>query len=232
MGHTYGIFTILWELQRSFYSPTPQLTRILLFTLLRAEFLLWLSRKWNTVTKGPAKAKKLFPSGLFAVVCATQYFQWVPLETPKPLRTHILDRWRVSTDCIGGALGSGGAQELLSVSSMGWQPVWAKIVWGGVIPCAVSSPLIYPNPQAVMGELSGLGKLLSSTQGKPNGGLDGSPYTRHIPSGRGSSIPTAGLAGMLVQHCRAEGLALWGEYRSLNARLSAARQVQPPNRSW
>lgn len=59
-----------------------------------------------------------------------------------------------------------------------------------------------------MGEVSGLGKLLSSRQGKPDGGLDGSHYTKHIPSGRGSSLPTAGLAGMLVQHCRAEGLAL------------------------
>lgn len=94
--------------------------QILLFTLLRAEFLLWLLRKWNTVTKGPAKAKKLFPSELFTVVCAMQYLQWIPLETPKPLRKHIWDRWRVSTDCIGGASGSGGAQELLSMSSMGW----------------------------------------------------------------------------------------------------------------
>lgn len=59
-----------------------------------------------------------------------------------------------------------------------------------------------------MGEVFALGKLLSSRQGKPDGGLDGSPYTKHIPSGRGISLPIAGLAGMFVQHCRAEGLAL------------------------
>lgn len=81
-------------------------------------------------------------------------------------------------------------------------------MWGGVISCSVSSLVVYPNTWAVVGEVSGPGKLLSGRQGKPNGGLNGSCYTRHIPRGRGSSLPTAGLAGMLVQHCGAEGLDL------------------------
>lgn len=65
--------------------------------------------------------------------------------------------------------------------------------------------VIYPNTQAVMGEVSGLGKLLSTREEKPNGGLDGSPYTRHIPSGR---ITHSWAGWNAVQHCRAEGLPL------------------------
>lgn len=64
-----------------------------------------------------------------------------------------------------------------------------------------------------MGEALGLGKMLSGTQGEPNGGLDGSPYTKYIPSGTGSSLPSAGLAGALQGFMTPQG-----ECSSLDAR--------------
>lgn len=134
MQNTHGIFTISGELQPSFHSLTPQLMRILLFALLRAEFLLCLSRKWNT---GRCSSKKAFPLWIIYSSLGWAVFAVDLSGDPQALEdTHLgqmkslqwLYKWSIKFRRSPGAPQNvqHGVRPCLS-----WDHV------GGVVPCTV-----------------------------------------------------------------------------------------------